>query len=235
MDHWLVIDLGGSIVAPSDLGPDTGFVDALFHFFAERLERDPSLSLAFVIGGGAPARLYQKGLRSLESSKELADEQLDELGIAATHLNAEFLRQSFRKYCPHPVIKDYSELPELAELGRVAVGGGWKPGFSTDYDSVLLAEHCSCKKLLCLSNIKQVYSADPKLDPSAVPLDRLTWSDYAKMSGDRWQPGASLPFDPVATAYAAKIGLELAFLDGRDLNNLADYLDGQSFVGTVIS
>ena len=118
--------------------------------------------------------------------------------------------------------------------GRVLVAAGWKPGFSTDYDAVLLAENFKASTILNLSNIKKVYSADPNLDPTAVPLDKLSWEEYQEMCGETWTPGKNTPFDPIATKKAKELKLKIIAADGRDLDNLKNIFYDKKFTGTVI-
>ena len=115
------------------------------------------------------------------------------------------------------------------------MAAGWKPGFSTDYDAVVLAERFGADKILMLSNIAQVYDDDPRKNPAAKPLDRLTWDEYRIMAGSEWMPGANVPFDPVATARASKAGLTVVAAAGSDLENLEAILAGRKFIGTIIS
>ena len=249
--EWLVIDLGGSIVAPvNSAGPDADFAVQLLNFLQRWLIADERRYLALVIGGGAPARRYQQGAATVRETlrgqgwqlSECGDEAVDWLGIRATHLNGEYLRllacgltdREGEAWVRQPLLMSYDQLPPTSELGRIVVGGGWKPGFSTDYVSVLLAEHVGAQRLLCLSNIAQIYADDPAKNPSAPALTEIDWQGYQKMVGTEWIPGRSMPFDPVATAHAAKIGMELVFADGRDWANLQNILNGAAFIGTVV-
>lgn len=236
---WLVLDLGGSIVSPG-MGPDLPFVRKIAEFLTGWLRGAADRALGVVVGGGAPARIYQEGLRSLRKMRRIQSDSgdLDRLGIAATRLNAEFLRCALRDsglQVYSQILCDYWDLPSCEVFGEAVVGCGWKPGFSTDYDAVLLAEHCGCRRLLCLSNIAEVYTDDPEKNPDAKAVSSMNWDEYQLILGEQtWNPGARLPFDPVATKHAADIGLELVFLDGRNLTNLGDFLLGKPFRGTQI-
>jgi uridylate kinase len=88
--------------------------------------------------------------------------------------------------------------------------------------------------LINLSNIERVYTADPKTDPAAQPLDRISWADFKAITGDEWVPGANVPFDPVASRHAAKIGLKIVCAAGKNLDNLRKILNGEQFIGTTI-
>jgi uridylate kinase len=114
------------------------------------------------------------------------------------------------------------------------VASGWKPGFSSDYDAVLLAERFQAQMVINLSNIEKVYTADPKTDHGAKPLDKISWDDFRAMVGDDWVPGKNVPFDPVASRHAARIGLKVVCAAGKNLENLKKILNGEDFVGTII-
>jgi len=228
-----VISLGGSIIAPDRV--DVPFLRELRQALIEYLERDPERRLILVCGGGAPAREYQQAYREVleagDGTPAEPDAQ-DWIGIAATRLNAELLRQLLAPYCAERVVIDPVEVSVFP--GRVLVAAGWKPGFSTDYDAVLLAEKFQADTLLNLSNIPRVYEADPKTHPGARPLETMNWAELQRLVGDTWTPGQNVPFDPVATAYAAKIGLTVIVAAGREIGNVKAILNGEPFVGTVI-
>ncbi len=223
-----VISLGGSIIAPEKV--DTAFLKGFRRTIVEFLAGDPERRLILVCGGGSPARVYQQAYREV-MEEPLPDAQ-DWIGIAATRLNAELLRQLFQAWCPEPVVTDPSSISVFA--GRVLVGAGWKPGFSTDYDAVLLAQRFQADTLINLSNIPRVYTADPRTDSSARPLEHITWAELRRMVGDVWVPGKNAPFDPVACALAEKLRMKVIVAAGRDLENLERILAGGGYAGTLI-
>lgn len=223
-----VLSLGGSIVAPENI--DIDFLKAIKQRLSVFLEADPDRRLIMVIGGGGPARAYQKALEQLAA--DAPPEQADRIGIAATRLNAELLRGVFVAYVHDPVVTDPTA--EIEFTGRILIGAGWKPGFSTDFDAVCLAERFGAESVINLSNITKVYDKDPKRSPDARPLDRISWSEYRKMVGDTWTPGANSPFDPVAAAKAMELGLSVIVASGRNLDTVEAVLTGGAFDGTVI-
>jgi uridylate kinase len=226
-----VISLGGSIIAPDKV--DVSFLRSFRKAVLEYLEQDPERRLILVCGGGGPAREYQGAYRAVLSGPAEAEaEAQDWLGIAATRLNAELVRFLFQPHCPQPVVLDPTAVPVFT--GRVLVAGGWKPGFSSDYDAVLLARRFQADSLVNLSNVSAIYSADPKMDPSARPLPRLRWAELAAMVGTTWVPGRNVPFDPVATAEAARAGLRVVVAAGRNIENFKKILAGQEFEGTEV-
>jgi uridylate kinase len=86
-----------------------------------------------------------------------------------------------------------------------------------------------------VSNIDYVYSADPRKHSDAKPLEALSWSGYRKMVGDKWDPGLSAPFDPVASRFCHEHKISVAIVNGLDLKRVADLLVGKKFKGTIIS
>ena len=65
------------------------------------------------------------------------------------------------------------------EKGRVVIFGcgTGNPFFSTDTAAVLRAAEIDADVILLAKNIDGVYSADPKLDPSAVKYDAISYDD----------------------------------------------------------
>jgi len=223
-----VISLGGSLIAPDVL--DTAFLASFHRLALGHLEADRQRKLIVICGGGGLARRYQAACRELSSSA--SNDDLDWIGIAATRVNAELVRRMFGDRCGGGVVTDPTGARKFA--GHVMVAAGWKPGFSTDNDAVILARRFGAGTLVNLSNIAKVYTADPKKDPSAKPLDAVSWPEFRKIVGEEWSPGRNTPFDPAATRAAAAARLRVVFADGRDLANLAAILDGRPFVGTTI-
>ncbi|MCA1950920.1 MAG: UMP kinase [Treponema sp.] len=223
-----VISLGGSIVAPD--GVDSDFIAAFITLLKAELAADEKRRFILVVGGGGPARKYQQAYRAIVPNG--SDEQADWIGIMATRLNAQLLKAVLGDLCTQEVVTDPSQVGPF--VGRVLVAAGWKPGFSTDFDAVLLAERFQADKVINLSNIAKVYTDDPRKKPEAKPIDSISWADFRAIVGDDWVPGKNVPFDPVASRHAAKIGLKVICAAGKDLENLRKILSGQDFFGTTI-
>ena len=142
-----VLSVGGSIVAPE--GPDVEFVKKFVSLIKQYLAEHKKDKLIFVVGGGGPARIYQNAFRAvIETSLDSSTEAADWIGIMATRLNAQFVKASFGDLCREAVVTD----PTVAEefTGSVLLAAGWKPGFSTDNDAVLLAEKFGAKTVVNL-------------------------------------------------------------------------------------
>jgi uridylate kinase len=223
-----VISLGGSLVVPDVI--DTSFVALFRESIGTFLDETPNASLVLVTGGGNTARKYQQAYRLICKKKENAHQ--DWIGIQATRLNGELLRWVFSDYCGDPVVTDPTS--DFIFSGRVLVAAGWKPGFSTDFDAVILAERFGAKTIINLSNIAKIYTDDPKKNKDAVPIDTISWDDFQNLTGKTWSPGANVPFDPIASRQAGKMGLRVIAAAGKDLDNTINILKEKKFTGTVI-
>ena len=225
-----VLSVGGSIIAPDKV--DSTFLKAFREAIVEYLEEDKDAQLILVCGGGAPARVYQEAYRAVRGDGDT--ESQDWLGIKATHLNGEVMRAIFSDYTSDSVVTDPTD-EKISFKGRILVAAGWKPGFSTDTDAVFLARRFGGKKVVNLSNIKKVYTDDPRKNPDAVPLDSISWKDFRKMVGSEWKPGLNAPFDPVASKIAEEEAMTVICADGRNIENTLAILRNKEFEGTVIS
>jgi len=223
-----VISFGGSIVAPDKV--DIEYLKNFRSLIQSFIENDSNRRFIFVTGGGGPARQWQSAYR--EICPNIKNDDADWIGIMATRLNAQLIKAIMGEWCNQDVITNPMDVSPLTS--RVLVAAGWKPGFSTDYDAVLLAERFKADSVINLSNIEKVYTADPKIDPNAVPIDKISWADFRAMTGDEWVPGKNVPFDPVASRHAEKIGLKVICAAGKNLDNLKKILNGEEFSGTTI-
>jgi len=219
----LVISLGGSIIVP-------GEIDKVFlKKFREIILRLEQTRFMIICGGGKICRNYQN------AAKEIADiskEDLDWIGISATRLNAELVRSIFGEEAHQKVIHDPHE--QIDSSKRVIIGAGFEPGSSTDLRAVQLAKRFGAVRVINMSNIDYVYSADPKKDPNAERLTEISWSEFRKLVGNEWDPGLNMPFDPIASREGEELGLEVIII-GNDVDNLEKLLRGEPFRGTTIT
>lgn len=223
-----IISLGGSIVVPNSINVE--YLKQLSSLVRSYLTGRPERKLVFIVGGGKPAREYQEAYRAIVTSPD--NESQDWIGIAATRLNGELLRGIFRKECPNDLVTDPTSVHSFE--GSILIAAGWKPGCSSDYDAVLLAEAFRSDTVINLSNIDQVYTADPKKDPSARPIPYLSWTGFRSLVGETWVPGTHAPFDPIAARRAQELRLKVIVASGTDLPNLTNLLEDRPFKGSTI-
>lgn len=223
---YTILSLGGSLIVP-DGGVDTRFLRRFRELILGQVRKGQRFII--ICGGGTTARQYQQ---AADKVIKLTRDDLDWLGIHATRLNAHLFRTIFRDKAHPRIITDPREA--IPKTHPIIVGAGWKPGCSTDYDAVLMAEKVGAKKLINLSNIRYVYDKDPRKSKDAKALPELTWKEFRAKFGSRWDPGLNSPFDPVASKRAQKLGMEVIVTEGKDLANIRNILNNKKFAGTVI-
>jgi len=224
----IVISVGGSLIVPNG-GIDTKFLSSFNRFIRKYVSQGNRFFL--VAGGGKIARHYRDGAKAVVGN--ITDEDLDWLAIHTTRVNAHLLRTIFQDIAHPRIIENYDK-----KLFRwkepVVIGAGWKPGWSTDYDAVILARDYGGKVVINLSNTYWVYDKDPKKFKDAKPIEKITWEEMEKIVGSKWTPGLSAPFDPIATQLAKKLKLTVIVTNGKDFNNLEKLMQGFNFKGTII-
>jgi uridylate kinase len=224
----IIISLGGSLIVPEEI--DWKFVKS----FKELIEQQISNGFKFIIitGGGKTARKYINAAAKVD---DITADDKDWLGIHATRMNAHFIRTIFRSHAHPRINTNPHDLEDFYNFKEdILVAAGWRPGFSTDFDAVLLAKYLDIKTLINLSNIDYVCDKDPRKFPDCKKIENISWADFRKMVGDKWDPGMNAPFDPIASKEAQEIGLEVAILNGNNIANLKKYLEGEKAKGTII-
>ena len=216
----IVISLGGSIIVPGKI--QVTFLKKFREFILKFLKRN--CQFIIVAGGGAVARQYQEAATKIT---KVSDEDKDWLGIHATRFNAHLLRTIFKEEA-YPVVLDSPHKEIDAERYNLFIASGWRPGWSTDYDAVILADRFKADKIINASNITYVYDRNKKL------LNGISWKDYRKLISSAWAPGMNVPFDPIAAKAAQELKMTVIVAKGTNLNNLADILNDKPFQGTVI-
>lgn len=225
--NWTVISLGGSCIVPGKI--DVEFLKGFRDLISKKVSEGHSFII--ITGGGKTARTYQIALGEIGGASR---DDLDWVGIGALRLNGMLVARMFGDLAHPEVVND--PFSGFASLGkRIIIGGAPKPGASTDFGSVNFAKQIGAKKLINLSNIDKVYTDDPRTNLDARPIDTIGWAEFRTMLPTEWAPGLSAPFDPIAAKAAEELGLEVAVMNGKNLENLAAYLDGREFMGTVIS
>ncbi len=206
-----VISLGGSVLISN--GFDIGFLKG----FTALIKRSKD-EFHIIIGGGKIARDYQK----IGKKMGLNNRRLDEIGISATKLNAELMKHILGA-------KKVIENPEKPGKSRTNVYCGWKPGFSTDYVSIVVAKKLGVKRMINITKVGFVYNKEPS-KKNAKKLKRISKKQMLKMC-NKWEPGLKFPFDPKALRESK--GIEIIVV-GRNIENLKRAMKSKKFSGTTI-
>ena len=146
----VVISLGGSLIHPES-GIDVDFLKK----FRNLVEKYLPKKFVIVCGGGKLARNYVAAAKALGAP---TDEELDWVGIRATQQNAELVKCMLGDFAYDQVVVNPNK--KIRTSKKVIVAGGWKPGWSTDMDAILLAKNIGAKLVINLSNTDHVYTKD---------------------------------------------------------------------------
>jgi len=223
----VVVSVGGSVLVRGD--GDAAYLGALATLL-RRLGQDGPLVVT--TGGGRTAREYIR----LGAELGLTHVELDELGIDITRLHARLLAGAIGlPTASHPPAT-VREAVEAVRHSSPVVLGGTEPGHTTDAVASLVAVRLRASRVVNATDVDGLYDSDPKSHPTARRLDRVDWAELLRLfrSGAGGEPGQNLPFDRLGAEALARASIPLAIVDGRDLANLANAIQGTPFEGTLV-
>ncbi len=202
-----IIKYGGSKVRPKEDTYDDKFIQSLIDLTKKYSDQE----FMIIIGGGALARKKQREEPGADADRR------DWLGIEATWENAQYVIDYFIKNGVEGICPDVIKDPiEHKEGFRLYFAGGWKPGNSTDYVTMMLAKTYAAERVIKISDFEIVKDFSPlkvkdmsKADrdnilAEAKDLPQASWQKMVELVGTEWVPGLNTPLDPLA----AKLGLE---------------------------
>ena len=227
-----VIALGGSLLRPEESENRKTWFGKLRQL-AVHIEGN-SRKLGIVVGGGLPAR---EGIE-LASNLISDSDRLDEVGIAATRINATIIQQilidigcNVAPSIPH----NTADAAKYFDEYNIVVMGGTTPGHTTDAVAISLARDCGARDCIIATNVSHIFDKDPKVSEDAKPFVDMNINELIELIGtDRMEPGQSAVVDPIAVGLAEKSQINIAVLDGRDLELIESALDGKEFEGTLV-
>ena len=180
----VVIKISGeALAAEKKTGFDFDFITRVCT--AVKAAADAGVQVGIVIGGGNFWRGVKDGAGKVERVSA------DRMGMLATCMNClavcDVLRQLGAKARVMTAVDimgvgeryDTRRTVEYMEAGEIVLfaGGTGAPFFSTDTAAALRAAEIRADAILLAKNIDGVYSADPKLDPTAVKFDRIRYDE----------------------------------------------------------
>ena len=221
----LVVRIGGSVVA-SPVNAE------LMSQYAELIKtvKSQGHEVAVVLGGGALAREFIKIARDLGLDMQAQDE----VAISCSRLFAQlFLKRLGEVGCSKVVIT-LDDAQACLAAGKIVVMGGLKPGITTDAVAALVAERINADLLVKGTDQEGVYNKDPKTNPDAVKLDRLTFDSFSKIfEGSVHTAGIHQIIDPEAIKVLKRHRVKLFIVNGFKPRNILAAVNGEK-VGTVI-
>ncbi len=146
--------------------------------------RNLGVEIGIIVGGGN----FWRGRQGKEMDRSTADH----MGMLATVINALGLQDALeRKGVPTRVqtaltitrvAEPYILRKALSHLnkGRVVIFacGTGNPYFTTDTGAALRAAEINAEVLLLAKNVDGIYDSDPKLNPNAKKLDKVSYKEY---------------------------------------------------------
>ena len=208
-----IVAYGGSIVIPGKT-----YDHVALENLANIVIDNPEKQFVFVIGGGKICRNALDELSEL-LDVALADDQglmpfaKDEIGIGFTKINAHYTRRwlanklgTDRVY--ENIVSNPALLPKTDK--QVIIASGFKPGVSTDYIMMHLAEQAQADSAYKISNFPVVLNVKPedfKVENMASykPLYESTWQGIVNLVGDTFKAGGNYPLDPPSAALGLKL------------------------------
>jgi uridylate kinase len=198
--------------------------------------RDLGVEIAIVVGGGNIFRGMTGATRGMDRARA------DYMGMLATVINGLALQDALEGLGQPTRVQTAISMAQVAEpyiplrairhleKGRLVIfaGGTGNPYFTTDTTAALRAAEIGAEALLkgTHSGVDGVYSADPRLDPDAIKLDRL--SHFEVLSR-----GLQV-MDSTAITFCMDNELPIIVFDVSEPGNIMRALVGEP-IGTLVS
>ena len=195
---------------------------------------DAGVQVAIVVGGGN----FIRGKTAASIGIERV--QADYMGMLATIINALAIQSSLEQVEVPTRVQTAIDMPKVAEpfivrrairhleKGRIVIfgGGTGSPYFSTDTTAALRASEIKADVILMAKNgVDGVYSADPKIDKTAVKYDKLTYMDVIKQG--------LMVMDTTATSMCMDNNIDLLVFNMNETGNILKACKGEQ-IGTIV-
>ena len=216
----VMLKLSGEALAGSG---GKGYDEAVVRGVARQVKVsvDAGVQVGIVTGGGN----YWRG----RTSEAIARTKADQIGMLATIMNCIYVSEIFRAEGMKTAILSPFICGTMTELFSVDLanryfnegtvvffaGGTGHPYFSTDTGIALRAVEVGADAILLAKSIDGVYTADPKIDPSAKRYDTIT-------------------IDLTASVLCMENHVPLAIFDLNEENSIANAMQGK-INGTIVT
>ena len=231
----VVLKLSGEALAePTGFGLDTNTLRQVATEIKEVREQ-LGIDISIVVGGGN----FWRGLKGAGQGMDQA--QADFMGMIATVMNGLALQDALERVGQHSRVMTAVEMPKVAEpyirrraerhmeKGRVVIfaGGTGNPFFTTDTAAALRAAEIDAEAILkgTHSGVDGVYTADPKLDPTATRYDRVSHKEVIEKE--------LRVMDATAIAFCRDNRIPIVVFDVSTPGNIRSVLEGRP-VGTLV-
>ncbi len=190
------------------------------------------VQVSIVVGGGN----FWRGRRNGEQMEKTT---ADYMGMLATTMNALALQDALEARGMYTRVQTAIEMREIAEpyikrkaakhleRGRIVIFacGTGNPYFTTDTAAALRAAETEADVILLGKNIDGVYSADPRLDPTAIKYDEISYAEVLNKD--------LKVMDSTATALCKDNNIPLQVFGIADPENIVRVVKGEK-IGTIV-
>ena len=228
----ILLKLSGEAMKGDAVGLyDYAIVDKICAAIADLVAKD--VQVAIVVGAG---NIWRGG----RADKKMDRTRADHMGMLGTTINALCLKDCLEhagvdarvmtavemRTFAEPYVKD-DALRYLNEGKVVIFGcGTGSPFFSTDTAAVLRAAEIGAEAVLFAKNIDGVYTADPRIDPTATKIDAITYEEILEKH--------LTVIDTAATAFALENNLTICLFGLDDPDNILRVIHGEK-LGTLLT
>ena len=189
------------------------------------------VQVSIVIGGGN----FWRGRYGHQMERTTSDY----MGMLATAINSLALQDALEAREIHTRVQTAIEMREIAEpyikrkaikhleRGRVTIFacGTGHPFFSTDTAAALRAAETDAEVILLAKTIDGVYSADPKIDPTAEKYDEISYLDILNKN--------LKVMDSTATSLCRDNNIPLVVFGINEPENIVRIIKGEK-LGTIV-
>lgn len=230
MYNRILLKLSGEALAgDKKTGIDPDVVDSICEKVLAIVKK--GVQVGIVIGGGN----FWRGRNGYNMESTTSDY----MGMLATVINALALKDALENKCVKTAVETSISMIQIAETytkrgtekhfenGEVVIfgAGTGHPFFSTDTCAALRAAEIKADAILVAKTIDGVYSADPKVDPTAVKYDEITYTEVLNKD--------LKVMDAAAIAICRDNNIPLVVFALENTENIIKIIDGQN-IGTIV-
>jgi uridylate kinase len=196
---------------------------------------DLGIEVAVVVGGGNIFRGVSKSAGNMDRAAA------DYIGMLATVMNAVVLQDALEKLNVYTRAMSAIDIPQLAEpfvrrrairhleKQRVVIfaAGTGNPYFTTDSAAALRALEMQVDVIFKATKVDGIYSADPKLVPTATKYDRITYQEVLEQQ--------LKVMDASAISLCMDNNLPIMVFNMLEPGNILRAVQGDLSIGTLVT
>ena len=232
LQRRVLLKLSGEAFGAGRLGVDPDVISSLA---AKIAQASVDVQVAVVVGGGNFFRGAELSQRGMDRARA------DYMGMLGTVMNALALQDFLQQQGVQTRVQSAIQMTQVAEpyiplkairhleKGRVVIfgAGAGLPYFSTDTVSAQRALEIQADEVLFAKNgVDGVYTADPRSNPDAVKLDRVTFTE-ALVQGLK-------VVDSTAFSLCMDNNMTMRIFGMDDHENVARAISGEK-IGTLVT